>query len=111
MSFRKNVSMYAVAVRVAICLCCMSFVVYIYIDQQNTLTELRRLIPKLEKQSRRVNEDNVSLQYEIDQFREPRHLLELARKPQYRHLRFPSSDEVIIVEKGTSDVEKELSTK
>lgn len=106
MRLKGKQSMFALAVRVAICLCSVSFVVYAYIDQRNKLTELRRVIPQIEKRAKRVHEENVALKYEIDRFRDPRHLIELAREPQYRHLRFPSSGEVTVLEVGEGHVGK-----
>ncbi len=106
MKSKKKQSFYSLAIRVAICLCSVSFVVYAYIDQRNHLTELKRVIPQVEKEGKRVQEENAALQYEIDRFRDPRHLLELARQPQHRHLRFPSSEEVIVVERRSDGVEE-----
>jgi cell division protein FtsB len=106
MSSRKKQTIYSFAIRVAICLSVVSFIVYVYIDQRNHLTELRRVIPQLEKEVKRVHEENVSLRYEMNRFRDPRHLLELARQPQYRHLRFPSSEEVIVIEERRGGVEQ-----
>lgn len=97
---RKRLSTYFFAIRVAICLSSASFVAYAYIDQRNSLTELQRIIPQIEKEARQVQDENVSLQYEIDCFRNPRHLLELLREPQYRYLQFPSSNEVIALRRS-----------
>lgn len=106
MRLKNKPSFFSVAIRVAICLCSVSFVVYAYIDQRNQLTELRRVIPQVEKEAKRVQEENVSLQYEIDRFRDPRHLMELARRPQHRHLRYPNSEEVIVVERRKDGEQK-----
>lgn len=102
----KTQPIYSMAIRVAICLCSVSFVVYAYIDQRNQLTELRRVIPQIEKKLKRVQEENVALNYEIDRFRDPRNLLKLSRQPEYSHLRYPSSDEVIIVERRRDELQE-----
>jgi len=68
-----------------------------YIENQNVLTEVRREIPKIEKSLRAISEENLMLQYEIDRFENPLHLMELAQKPEFSHLRFPSYEEVLII--------------
>jgi len=70
---------------------------YFYIHNQNQLTEMRREIPLLQRQVKKIREENRSLQYEKDRFESPLHLMELARKPEYGHLRYPSLNEVIIL--------------
>lgn len=69
---------------------------YFYIHNQNQLTELRREIPLLQSRVKKIQEENRSLQYERDRFESPLHLMELARKPEYGHLKYPSLNEVII---------------
>lgn len=93
-------SFYFFAIRAAICLASIGLVAYAYIDQKNHLTELSRIIPELEKEVKQVQEENVNLQYEIDRFRSPRHLLKLSKLPQYRHLRFPTVDEVVVIQEN-----------
>ena len=72
---------------------------YLYIDKQNRLTELRRRIPELEKEVRYLQDENIRLKYEIDQFESPVHLMELAEKPEFGHLKYPTLDKVIILQK------------
>ena len=69
----------------------------------NALTELRREIPKIEKELRKTELENARLQYEVDQFESPAHLLELARKPEFGHLKFPNLDDVMEVEEIDAD--------
>lgn len=83
-----------------VCILAVSFSVYSYIEKQNELTELRRGIPVLEREVKAILEENRRLRYEIDRFESPLHLMELARKPEYSHLRFPCLNEVILLHDG-----------
>jgi hypothetical protein len=56
-----------------------------YIDKQNQLTELRLMIPTLAKEAKES----------------PIHLMELARKPEFSHLRWPYLNEVITLQQGS----------
>lgn len=80
---------------------CLSSVVgmlYLYIDRQNELIDLRIKVRSLAKELREIQENNINLQYQIDQFESPVHLMELARKPTFSHLKYPYFDDVIIIE-------------
>jgi hypothetical protein len=92
-------------VRLIICLFLIVVPLFIYIDKQNDLRELRLRIPAIAKEVRTIHEQNRRLQYEIDRFESPIHLMELARKPEFSHLKFPSTDTIIILseEKGNVD--------
>lgn len=74
---------------------------YVYIDRQNALTELKLQIPFLEKEVKQILEENIKLHYEINQFESPIHLMELARKPEFGHLKYPSLDQVLILPIGS----------
>lgn len=78
-----------IVAQILICLSAVVFTVYAYIEKQNELTELRLAIPATAKEVRRIHEENIRLQYEIDQFESPVHLMELARKPEFGHLKYP----------------------
>lgn len=80
---------------------------YLYIDQQNQLTVMRREIPILQRQVKKIREENRRLQYEKDRFESPLHLMELARRPEYSHLRYPYLNEVIILYDHPEGVEHE----
>lgn len=84
--------------RLLICLIGVWITLFFYIDENNRLTELRRLIPELEKEVKTLEEDNVRLSYEIEQFENPSHLMELAKKPEYSYLKFPYIDSIIILQ-------------
>ncbi len=84
--------------RFFICGLALIFTTYAYIDKQNQLTEIRRIIPKLEKEVRKITEENRTLQYEIEKFENPLQLMELSQKPEFSHLRFPMNNEVIVID-------------
>lgn len=71
--------------------------VYLYINALNTVIELRLAIPEAEKQLREVLAENDRLQYEVDRFESPLHLMELARKPEFSHLKAPYLPDIILV--------------
>lgn len=68
---------------------------YAYIDKQNKITKLRMQIPALVTELESIEQENVRLQFQVDQFESPANLLELAKRPEYRHLRHPLQNEVI----------------
>lgn len=84
-------------VRIFICVTVIWLTIYVHIDANNELTELRRLIPELEKEVKALVEDNIRLQFDIDRFKDPLHLMELAKKPEYSFLKYPYTDDVIII--------------
>ena len=73
---------------------------YAYLNKHNALTELRIMLPQVKKELKAVEEENVRLRFEIEKFEHPLHLMELARKSQYAHLRHPQSSDIIVVADG-----------
>ena len=90
----------ALAFRILVCIFFASLTLYALTHKQNALTELRLTIPILTKEVRRIKEENIRLQYEIDRFESPIHLMELARKPEYGHLHYPLVRDVILIPEG-----------
>ncbi len=86
--------------RVFFCIFCAGLALYLYIDGLNELTELRLLIPQLEKQLHHGTEELARLQYEIDQFESPIHLMELLRHPEFRYLHHPEVKDIILLAPG-----------
>lgn len=84
--------------RLFICIFCAGWTLYKYIDKWNELTELRLAIPILSKEVKDIQEKNLELKYEIERFESPLHLMELARKPEFGHLKHPSLNEVIVLQ-------------
>lgn len=85
-------------IRTLICILFAGLLLYSYIAKLNDLTLVRRMIPALEKEVKEIQEENVRLNYAIQQFRAPAHLLELLSQPEYQHLKFPNNDQIIILE-------------
>jgi hypothetical protein len=83
------------------CIIVVGLFLYIYIDKQNDVTELRLAIPNLEKEVKRYHEENTRLQYEINLIENPIHLMELVRQPEFSYLKYPHLDQVIILPEGT----------
>lgn len=83
--------------RLFICMFAAVWTIYTLIEKQNELVELRLAIPVLEKEVRRIEEGNTRLKYEIELFESPIHLMELARKPQFSHLKFPYNPDIIVL--------------
>lgn len=72
-----------------ICIFSAGIALFFHIEKQNDVTKLRLAIPQLAKEVADLQEENVRLQYQIDQFESPLHLIELMRSPEYSHLKFP----------------------
>lgn len=84
-------------VNLMVCLSTFVGVLYLYIDEQNKQIDLRIKIRALGKELREIQEHNISLQYEVDIFESPVHLMELARKPIFSHLKYPYNQDIIIL--------------
>lgn len=83
--------------RIAVCVGIFGWCLFSYLEKQNELTQLKIQIPILEKQMSALREERKHLQYEIDQFENPSHLIELAHKPEFGHLKHPVLKEILTV--------------
>jgi len=81
--------------RLFLALSCFAGFLYAYLNKQNTITQLRLEIPALAKELDTVNAHNIRLQFEIDQFEDPSYLMELARRPEFRHLVHPLEKDIV----------------
>jgi hypothetical protein len=86
-----------VFIRLLICIAAVSLTLYKYIDKLNELTELRLSIPILSKEVKDIHEKNLELQYAIEQFESPLHLMELAQKPEFGHLKYPMLADIVFL--------------
>lgn len=86
-----------ILLRVLLCVGSLCFFLYAYIEKQNAITELRLEIPHAVQELQIIEQENVRLQYAIDSFENPMHLMELARRPEFSHLKHPRTDDVLIV--------------
>jgi hypothetical protein len=89
-----------ISFQIAFCLLALGLSLYSFIDQQNDVTELRMQLPTLSKELRTIQEENMRLQYQIDQFENPQHLMDLARQSEFSHLKHPLSKEIVTLEQG-----------
>jgi hypothetical protein len=64
---------------------------------QNELTHLKIRLPDVEKEIKLIQEENRRLAYEIDQFENPSHLIEIAHRPEFAHLKHPLLKEILTV--------------
>lgn len=87
-------------IRVLICIGAFGISLYSYIDKQNAVTKRRLAIPVVAKEIKDLKESNTRLQYEIDLFESPEHLMELARHSEYSHLKQPLLKEIITMQEG-----------
>lgn len=62
------------------------------------LTERRMRVPILAKELQAIDEENVRLRFAIEKFENPLNLMEIARKPEFSHLKHPLISEIIVVE-------------
>ncbi len=88
---------FGIFIRVFLCILTLGSVLYAYINKQNHITELRLQIPVAAKELQVVQQENTRLKFEIDQFENPVHLMELSRLPQYSHLKYPLVNEIITI--------------
>lgn len=93
-------------VRLGICLAVFGLCLYSYLDLQNQLTQLKIQLPEVEKEIKGIREENRSLAYQVNQFENPSHLIELAHRPEYSHLKHPLLREILTVPEAyaTNDV-------
>lgn len=94
--------------RLLFCICIAGLALFAFIEKQNELTALRLQIPALSKELKKIQEENIRLQYEIDQFESPIHLMELARKPEFGHLKHPFLKDIIILPSHAKDKKEEF---
>lgn len=82
-------------VRLICIVCFFALLLFLYIQEHHEILSLRMHIPQLEKEIRELNEENLRLEFSLQQFFNPHHLLQLAQDPAYGHLHFVSEEEVI----------------
>jgi len=80
--------------RLLICIATLGLFLFAYLNQAVAITQVRLQIPHLAKDVNMLIEELRQLRYEIERFENPVHLMELAREPQFGHLRYPLCDEI-----------------
>jgi len=86
--------------RIFVCILCLGFCLYSYLNLQNEITELRIKIPSLTSEVRRIQEENTRYRYEIERFEDPQNLMQLAKRSEFAHLRFPITSEVLTLQQA-----------
>lgn len=94
-------------IRLLVCITILGFTLYAFIDKQNELTTIRLKIPEIRKEVEMIKEENVRYQFRIQQFHDPKNLLEILRKPEFSHLYFPPINEIIFIDFQPLRKEKE----
>jgi hypothetical protein len=89
-----HTSIYA---RIAFCIFIAGLTLYLYINDLNKLTGLRLAIPAIVKEVKSIHDENIQIQYDIEMFESPIHLMELLRKPEFSHLHYPYVKDVVIL--------------
>lgn len=84
-------------IRLFLCIMCLGCFLYAYIKEQNVITKLRLQIPVISHQLELAQQENTRLQFEIDQFENPVHLMEILRRPEYGHLKHPLVKDVLTI--------------
>lgn len=84
-------------IRLSFCILILGVFLYAFIEKQNRITELRLQIPASARLLQAIQQENVGLQFEVDQFENPAHLMELARRPSFSHLKHPLANEIITI--------------
>ncbi len=99
-----------VFVNLFVCLSVFSFSLYSYLEKQNQCTQLKMRLPKVMKEIQAIQEENAHLQYQIECFEDPRHLLQIATEPAYSHLKFPLAPDILTLKEGLA-VNSEVEVK
>ena len=95
---------------------CAGFL-YSYVEKQNVVTKRRLEIPVLAKEIKDLKEENTHLQYDIEMFESPEHLMELARHHEFSHLKHPMFKEILTVQEGlvlqisSDEIEEKITTR
>jgi hypothetical protein len=97
-------------VQVLTCALSCAGALYSYVRQQNDLTKIRIELPRLAREVRSLEEHNSRLKYEIERFENPKHLMQLAKRPEYSHLKYPLTSEIFVFHAKDDVVYKETES-
>ncbi len=86
--------------RFLICIGFLSFCLYSYVDAQNEVTKRRLEIPVIAKEIDLLKQTSTCLQYEIDLFESPEHLMELMQRSEYAYLKQPLLKEILVMQEA-----------
>lgn len=80
---------------IVLCVVVLGFLLYTYVVKQNELTELRIKLPIAAEEVKKIEEENVRLQYEISVFNSPAHLMEMASDEKFGKFQHPLEKDII----------------
>lgn len=83
--------------QIGVCFGVFGFCLYSYLDEQNSLVRLKMQMPQKEKEIQSVKDELQRLSYQVDRFENPTHLIELAHRPEFSHLKHPVLKEILTV--------------
>lgn len=92
----------ALLIRITIIIAIFSFCLYSYIDKQMELASLKMKTFEISKVLNRISSENERLTYEVEKFENPSNLMELARRPEFSHLKHPFVKDVLSVKEGVA---------
>ena len=67
---------------------------YAYVVHHNRVLQLQMEIPKLAKEVREIEQDNIRLRFQIQQFEDPSNLMKTLALREYVHLEYAASSDV-----------------
>lgn len=80
----------------------LSFLLFLYIRDQNEILILRRTIPQIERELRDIQEENQRLRFALNTLMSPQELVRLSMNPAYGHLEYPKETGIIVLENNNS---------
>ena len=84
-------------------LCCLTvFTFYLYhmIQKQNKINYLSLHLPKIVKDLKAIEEENMRLRFQVNCFESPDHLMQLIKSQEYTHLKTPILKEIFTLPEG-----------
>jgi hypothetical protein len=98
-------------VQVLVCAFSCGGALYAYVKQQNDSIKVRIELPRLSREVRQLEEQNSRLRYEIERFENPKHLMELAKRPEFSHLKHPLIGEIFVLQVSDEKTESPEESK
>lgn len=94
-------------VKFIFCFVAISLYLHSYLEAHNEVTKLRMELPKLTKQLRNIEEENLRFRYEIESFERPDHLMALIKTQEFSHFHYAQDQEILTICEGI-DLNQEL---
>lgn len=91
--------------RLGVCVAIFGYCLFSYLEQQTIVTQLKIQLPEIEREIASLREESRRLQYEIERFENPGHLIELAHLPEFSHLKHPLLREILTVPEAIASAE------